>query len=336
MTETVLVTGGTGFVGGWVIVALLRRGYDVRTTVRSLSKEAGVRAAVGSQIDPAGRLKVFAADLTSDDGWDAAIAGCDYVLHVASPMGHHAGDDPNSLIGPARDGALRVLKAAVKAGVKRVVLTSSTAASSPVLTGADSLSDETVWTDPDNAGSLYRRSKVLAERAAWDFMAGEGGRTEFATVLPTAIFGPILAAEGLGSVMVLGAILAGRMPGLPKRGFNVIDVRDLAEVHIRAMTAPPAAGERFIAASDFLWMADIAKILRGRFPDRPIPRRVLPNFVVKLGARANPALKALVLGLGRKHAFSSAKARRMLRWTPRPAVETVIDCAESLIAHRVV
>jgi dihydroflavonol-4-reductase len=335
MAQTVLVTGGTGFVGGWCIVELLRQGYTVRATVRSRSKEAALRATVASAIDPGDRLSVFEADLMRDSGWDAAVAGCDYVLHVASPMGADAAAD---LIAPARDGALRVLRAAVRAGVKRVVLTSSTAASSPVLTGPDSLSDETVWTDPDQAGSPYRQSKVLAERAAWDFMACEGGKTELAAVLPTAIFGPVLTAEGLGSVMVVGAVLSGRMPGLPKRGFNVIDVRDLAQVHIRAMTAPQAAGERFIAASDFLWLADIAKILRRAFPERAgkIPRWELPNFVVRLGARRNVALRAMVPGLGRKHAFSSVKAQRAFGWTPRPAAETVVDCAKSLIARGVV
>ena len=338
MTETVLVTGGSGFVAGWCLVELLKHGYLVRTTVRSLSKEASVRAAVSGQVDPGDRLTVVAADLTSDTGWDAAMAGCDYVLHVASPMGNEAATDPEALIGPARDGALRVLRAAVEARVKRVVLTSSTAASSPPLTDADSLNDESVWTDPQRAGSPYRQSKVLAERAAWDFMRTHGGDTELTAILPTAIFGPVLTTESLGSVLVIAAFLNGRMPGIPRRGFNVIDVRDLAEVHIRAMTAPQAAGERFIAAGDFLWMAEIAKILRCRFPDRAgaIPTRVLPNLVVRAAALRNRALAAIVPGLGRKHAFSSAKARRVLDWTPRPAAETVVDCAESLIARGVV
>jgi nucleoside-diphosphate-sugar epimerase len=338
MAETVLVTGGTGFVAGWCLAELLRRGYRVRTTVRDLGKEAGVRAAVGGQVDAEERLAVFAADLMADQGWDAALAGCDYVLHVASPMGNRAGDDPGALIEPAREGALRVLRAAVRAGVKRVVLTSSTAASSPPLTDPDSENDERVWTDPDTAGSPYRQSKVLAERAAWDFMARDGGATELTTVLPTAILGPILTTEGLGSVMVVGAMLQGRMPGLPRRGFNVIDVRDLAEAHIGAMTSPAAAGERFIASSDFLWLADIARILRSALPDRAraIPTRVLPNFVVKLAASRNPALRAMVPGLGRRHTFSSAKAQRVFDWTPRPAAETVVDCAASLIARAVV
>lgn len=338
MAQTVLVTGGTGFVAGWCLVRLLEQGYRVRTTVRDLAKEAGIRAAVSGQVDPGERLSVVKADLMSDAGWAEAVAGCDYVLHVASPMGNRAADDPGALIEPARDGAVRVLRAAVKAGVKRVVLTSSTAASSPILTSPDSENDETVWTDPDNAGSLYRQSKVLAERAAWDFMAREGGAMELTTILPTAIFGPILTNEGRGSVMVIAAFLNGRMPGTPKRGFNVIDVRDLADLHVRAMVAPEAPGERFIASSDFLWLADIAKILRRALPDRirSIPTRILPNLVVKLGAARNPALKAMVPGLGRRHTFSSAKARRVFDWTPRPAAETVVGCAESLIARGVV
>jgi dihydroflavonol-4-reductase len=173
MTETVLVTGGTGFVAGWCIAELLQRGYRVRTTVRSLSKEPAVRAAVAS--GSSDRLTFFAADLVREQGWDTALVGCDYVLHVASPLGGDVSRDPNALIAPARDGTLRVLRAATNAGVKRVVMTSAAAAARPPH-GSDSVSDETVWADPaDRQFDAYRRSKILAERAAWDFMAGHTG-----------------------------------------------------------------------------------------------------------------------------------------------------------------
>ena len=333
MAETVLVTGGTGFVGGWCIVELLKRGYAVRTTVRSPAKADQVRAAVASQVEPGGRLTFAVADLMQDEGWDAAIAGCDYVLHVASPMSRGDADD---MIAAAREGALRVLGAAVRAGVRRVVMTSSTAASAPRLDGPDSLNDETVWTDP-NAPQLsaYRQSKTLAERAAWDFMAQAGGPTTLTTILPTAVFGPVLPIETLGSVQVIGRMLEGRVPGNPRRGFNVVDVRDLAVAHVLAMTAPQAAGQRFIASSDFMWMADIARTLKARLGSRAgkVSARVLPDVAVKLLAGANPAMREIAVGLGRRHCYTSEKARRVLGWAPRPATETVVDCAESLLAQ---
>jgi nucleoside-diphosphate-sugar epimerase len=334
MAETVLVTGGTGFVGGWCIVELVRRGYAVRATVRSLRKEASVRAAIAAQVDAGDRLTLFAADLTADAGWDAALAGCDYVLHVASPLGGKT-KDPNDLIVAARDGTLRVLAAALKAKVRRVVLTSSGAACCPPLNSPDSLTDETYWTDAKDPGlTAYRKSKTVAERAAWDFMMAQGAGGTLATVLPAGVFGPVLTPEGIGSVGLVQRLLTGAMPGIPRLGFNVIDVRDLADLHIRAMTAPEAAGQRFIAAGDFLWMADIAKILRDKLGERAakVPTRQLPNFLLRLGALFDPGLRDVTPMLGHRHAYSSVKAQRVFGWMPRPAVETIVDCANSLIA----
>ena len=333
MVETVLVTGGTGFVAGWCIIELLRRGYVVRTTVRSLSKETAVRTAVASAPDASDRLTFFAADLTRDEGWDAALAGCDYVLHVASPLGGDVSRDPNALVTPARDGSLRVLRAAAKAGVKRVVMTSAAAAARPPH-GSDTVGDETVWADPaDRQFDAYRRSKILAERAAWDFMAGNTGPTTLATILPGAVFGPLLMRENLGSVQIIDRLLQGRPAGLPRLGFWVVDVRDLADLQIRAMTAPKAAGERFIAAGDFMWMEDIAKTLRSKLGDQAVkvPTRRLPDVVVRFLSLFIPLLRSLTPSLGRKNSLTSAKARRLLGFSPRPATTTIVDCAESLL-----
>jgi nucleoside-diphosphate-sugar epimerase len=334
---TVLVTGGTGFVGGWCIVELLKRGYTVRTTVRSLAREPVVRAAIAAITDPGDRLTFFVADLNSDEGWDTAVSGCDYVLHVASPLGADVPSDPNVVIAPARDGALRVLRAATAAGVGRVVMTSSTAAASSPPQGPDTVNDETMWTDP-NAPKLtaYRQSKALAERAAWDFMAGHAGPTTLTTILPSAIFGPVLTMENLGSVQVIGRLLDGRVPGNPRLGFCVVDVRDVADIHIRAMTAPQAAGQRFIAAGDFMWMADISKTLRVSLREQAkrVPTRALPDFMLRLASLFDRSLKLVTPGLGQKREFTSEKARRVLDWTPRPATTTVIDCANSLIAGK--
>jgi len=336
MTETVLVTGGSGFVAGWCIVELLRRGYAVRTTLRGLSKEPAIRNAVASAAVATDRLSFCIADLTRDEGWDAAMADCDYVLHVASPLGSDAPRDANTLIVPAREGTLRVLRAATKADVKRVVMTSAATAATPSLRSADSVSDETIWFNLDerNVGA-YRQSKRLAEQAAWNFMKEHRGSTTLTTILPGAVLGPVLTAENLGSVQVIGRLLEGRVPGNPRLGFEIVDVRDLADIHIRAMTSPHAAGERFLATGEFLWMADISRVLRSQLgaSASKVPARTVPDIVIRLMSLVDPALRSLTPNLGRAHRHSFAKAQRLLAWRPRPVEETIVDCAKSLIAR---
>jgi len=337
MTETVLVTGGTGFVAGWCIVELLRQGSVVRATLRDMSKARAARTAVASTGVPVERLSFLPADLTSDKGWDTAMMGCDYVLHVASPLGRDAPRDRDALVGPARDGTLRVLHAATAAGVKRVVMTSAATAARPPR-DTSFVSDETIWADPDDSRfDAYRRSKILAERAAWDFMARSGGKTEFTTILPGAVFGPVLTMENLGSVQLIQRLLDGRLPGIPRIGLWVVDVRDLADLHVRAMTSPEAAGERFLAVGDFMWMEDIANTLRAQLGARAagVPTRRLPDAVVRFMSLFLPPLRTFTAELGRKTATSSDKARRVLGFSPRPAVSTVIDCARSLMAENV-
>lgn len=335
MPETVLVTGGTGFIAGWCIAELLRRGYAVRATVRSLSREPAVRAAIAPVVEAdktRDRLTVVAADLTDDAGWDAALAGCDYVLHVASPLGWENPRDANELIVPAREGTLRVLRAATRAGVRRVVMTSAAAAARPRV-GTDIVSDETVWSDPaDPQFDPYRLSKILAERAAWEFMAGTTGRTTLTTILPGAVFGPVLTKDSLGSARVIQRLLQGRPAGIPRLGFSVVDVRDLADLHIGAMTSPAAAGQRFIAVGDFMWMQDIARTLRSALGPRArrVPTRGLPDVVVRLLSVFIPPLRRFTPDLGRTNRLTSDKARRLLGFSPRPGTTTVIDCAESL------
>lgn len=301
-----------------------------------MEAEARIRAAVSGQVDPEDRLSVVAADLTSDRGWDEAMAGCEHVLHVASPMGSGGNPaNPDELIVPARDGALRVLASAACAGVRRVVMTSSCAAATPPRGTAGGVFDEDVWTDADAPGlDTYRRSKAIAERAAWAYVTERHDPAMLTTVLPGAVFGPILSPAGLGSVRVIGRMLHG-MPGVPRIGLNVVDVRDLADLHVRAMTAPEAAGERFIAVSEFLWMAEVAAELRGTLgaAARKVPRRTLPDLALRAMSRLDPALRAVVPMLGRRYVHSSEKARTELGWDPRPAATTVVDCARSLLAH---
>jgi nucleoside-diphosphate-sugar epimerase len=338
MTGSVLVTGGTGYVAGWCIAELLGRGYDVRATVRDASRGDRVRRAVATVSDRVDRLEFAVADLTADDGWKAAVDGCEYVLHVASPLGADAAG-AQALLVPARDGTLRVLRAAAAAGVRRVVMTSAANTASPSSYTADGVTDETLWTDLD-APKLpaYRRSKTAAELAAWEFTESCEGPMTLATILPGAVFGPLLSADTLGSVRIIARLLSGAMPGTPRIGLEVVDVRDLADVHVRAMTAPEAAGQRFLATGEFLWMHDIARILRDGLGEAAgkVPTRRLPDIAVRAAALFDRSLREIMPGLGRRNRHSTAKAKRLLDWAPRPAEISVLDCARSLIDHEVV
>jgi dihydroflavonol-4-reductase len=331
--QTVLVTGGSGFLGGWCVIELLRRGYSVRTTVRSLSKEAQVRAAVGSEVDPGDRLSLLAADLTRDEGWADAVRGCDYVLHVASPFPPKQPKDPDELIVPAREGTLRVLRAGLDAGVKRVVVTSSVAAIRLPDGSEPRPLDERDWTDPDSPGlTPYLRSKTIAERAAWDLVRERGEQDRLAVVNPGAILGPVLNDDLSYSLQAVQRLLEG-VPGAPKLGFSVVDVRDVADLEIRAMTMPEAGGERFIATTQFLWMAEIGAVLRERLGERAskVPTRTLPNVLVRGMALFDPGIRSVVGGLGKRTELSSEKARTSLGWTPRPVEDTIAETGDSLI-----
>lgn len=336
--QTVLVTGGSGFLGGWCLVDVLRRGYRARTTVRSLAREPEVRAMLAAQVDVGDRLEVVAADLNDDAGWQAAVDGCEYVLHVASPFPEAQPKDPQELIVPARDGSLRVLRASLAAGVSRVVLTSSVAAVRN--TGDDTsgrpLTEED-WTDPDAPGlTPYTRSKTIAERAAWDYVREAGHVDRLTTVNPSAILGPTLGDHRSYSLQVVERMLSG-MPGLPRLGFSFVDVRDVADLQLRAMTAPAAAGERFLAAGPFLWMSQVAEILRERLGPqaRKVPRRGVPDLLVRAMAIFDPGVRSILPELGQEVSYSSAKAQERLGWSLRPIENTIVDCARSLLGERV-
>ena len=334
--STVLVTGGSGFIGSHCILQLLAAGHQVRTTVRSLTREADVRAVLKEGgAEPGDRLRFFAADLEKDAGWPEAVAGCDYVLHVASPFPMGIPKDENELIVPAREGALRALRAARDAGVKRVVLTSSFAAIGYGHQSFDAPLSETNWTNPDDPDvAPYPKSKTLAERAAWDFIAREGDSLELAVINPVGVFGPVLGPDLSTSIVIVQRLMDGDVPGLPQISFGVVDVRDVADLHIRAMTNPAAKGERFLAvAGDFVSMADIARILRSRMgaAAKKVPTRQLPNFVVRLAALFDPGVKQIVPELGKKKNATNEKARRVLGWTPRSSEEAIVATAESLV-----
>ena len=334
----VLVTGGTGFIGAHCLVQLLAAGHETRATVRDLARESDVRAMLrqGGAEEPGARLTVFRADLTTDAGWAEAVAGCDYVLHVASPFPSTVPKDENELIAPARDGALRVLRAARDAGVKRVVLTSSFAAIGYGAKDRTTAFTEQDWTNLDDPTvQPYPRSKTIAERAAWDFIAQEGGSLELAVVNPVGVFGPVLGPDYSTSILLAKRLLDGSVPGCPDLWFGAVDVRDVADLHIRAMTDPAARGERFLAtAGDFVSIRQIAQILKdeGGPAARKVPTRSVPSWLMRVMGLFDAEVRGLLPELGKRKNASNDKARRLLGWAPKSVRESVIATAESLSA----
>lgn len=333
MMSTVLITGGSGFVGSYCILRLLAAGYEVRTTVRNLKREADVRSMLETGgAEPGDRLSFVAADLEKDAGWSEAVNGCEYVLHVASPLPAKEPKHEDEVIRPAVEGTLRVLRAARDAGVKRVVLTSSFGA---IGYGSQKTQfDESDWTDPNDGVVAYIKSKTLAERAAWDFVTRDGGSLELTVINPVAVMGPVLAADYSASILLIQQLMDGAMPGCPKLHFGVVDVRDLADIHLLAMTNPAAKGERFLAAAgDFMAMVEVAKVLKRRLGPaaKRVPVRELPNWVVRLAALRNPAVRLILPELGKVKDATNRKAKRLLGWKPRSNEEAIIATAESLI-----
>ncbi|MFB7721335.1 NAD-dependent epimerase/dehydratase family protein [Nocardia sp. NPDC056100] len=321
MSDLVLVTGASGYLAGHVIDELQGQGYRVRGTVRSLAKAAELTHLTGVDFVP--------ADLDSDAGWAEAVAGCRFVLHTASPFPPAEPEHEDELVRPAVDGALRVLRAAAAAGVQRVVLTSSVAA---VMRGhGDRVLTEDDWSDV-NACNAYEKSKTLAERAAWDFAAAHP-ELELAVINPGMILGPVQRAAAGTSVDAVRILLAREMPGLPDLGFSTVDVRDVAVAHRLAMELPRAVGNRYICAGEQVALPEMARAIATEYR---VPTRVLPDWLVRLSARFNPAAATAARYLGRTEHVSAAKARDELGWTMRPVQQTLLDTAASLIRFGVV
>ncbi|RZM23028.1 MAG: aldehyde reductase [Pedobacter sp.] len=338
--ETVLVTGGSGFVGSYCILQLLKEGYKVQTTVRSLDKVESLKVALlAGNAENMQNLQFFAANLSNDDGWDSAVAGCDYVLHVASPFPAGEPKDENDIIKPARDGALRVLRAASAANVKRVVLTSSFAAIGYSIDPKNHIFTETDWTDPTIKLPAYIKSKTIAERAAWDFMKLHAGGMELSVINPVGIFGPVLGKSFSSSIGLIIQLLSGKMPGTPQLSFGIVDVRDVADIHIKAMKSPGANGQRFLATADgIISFPGIARLLKAEknLPVDKVPSKVLPNWLVKVSSWFKPQLRPIVPQLGVVKTLSNAKAKSVLNWTPRAKEATIIETAESLVKFKLV
>ena len=336
----VLVTGGSGYIAGFCILQLLAEGWNVRATVRNLSREAQVRTALGGLAMDQARLQFASADLNADAGWADAVRGVDYVLHVASPLPTANPRNDDELIVPAREGALRVLRAARDEGVKRVVVTSSAAAVCYGHGSREKPYTEEEWSDPTNLrdSSAYERSKIYAERAAWAFLEKEGGALEMAVINPGAVIGPVLGTDFSASIEIVRKLMDGSVPGCPRLGWPLVDVRDIADLHLRAMTHSAAAGQRFLGAGDFLWMSDIARILRERIPDYAtrVPARSIPDWLVRLIAIFDSTLRSRLFELGKLRRVDATKARSVLGWSQRPLADSIADCARSLIEHKLV
>lgn len=332
----VLVTGGSGFIGSQAVLQLLAAGHTVRATLRSLGREAELRSLLERAGAEAGdRLSFAEADLCQNAGWAEAVAGCEFVLHIASPFPLGKVEHEDDLVIPAREGCLRVLRASRDAGVKRVVLTSSFAAIGYGHAAQAAPFTEASWTDL-SAGDVqpYIKSKTLAERAAWDFMAREGGSLELAVVNPVGVFGPLLGPDLSSSISIVKSLLEGALPGCPKPYFGVVDVRDVVDLHLRAMAHPQAKGQRFLAvAGESLSMLDVAKMLRASLGPAAhrVPKRQFPNWVLRLAALRDPALRPMLPQLGKLRSASNEKAKRVLGWAPRSSQEAILATAESLL-----
>lgn len=336
MAGNVLVTGGSGYIAGYLIRQLATEGWTINTTIRSLAREAEVRGTLGV---PDAQLRFFAADLTADAGWAEAVAGCTHVAHVASPFPPDSVRDPDELIRPARDGTIRALRFARDAGVQRFVQTSSVAAIAYGHADTSRPFTEADWTVLDSPTvAAYPKSKTIAERAAREWVAAEGGAMEFCSINPAAVLGPVLSADYSASIEFVKRVLEGSIPGYPRLGLAIVDVRDLADLHVRALTTPGLAGERFIAAGRFLMMEEVGQVLRDRMgrEARKVPTRRVPDFVVRIMALFDSGVRQVIGELGRVRAADAGHALERLGWQTRPVEESIVDTARSLIDRGIV
>ena len=340
MADTVLVSGGSGYIAGFLVRQLVAEGWTVHTTVRSLAKESAVRQLLA--VDNS-RLKFFAADLNADAGWAEAMAGCGFVAHVASPLPTGVPKDANELIVPARDGALRALRAAKAAGVKRFVMTSSVAAISYGRGRGVHHFTEADWTLLDKPGlssnvSPYIQSKTLAERAARDWVAQEGAGIEFCTINPSVVLGPVWSRDYSASVVVVQKLLDGSLRACPDFGFGVVDVRDVADLHVRALKAPGMAGERFIASGRFMKLREVADLLRAELGPQAhkVTTRNVPDWGVRVAALFNPLARAVLGELGSVRHQDASHAKAVLGWATRPVEQSIVETARCLIELGVV
>lgn len=326
---TVLVTGATGFIAKHVVLELLNAGHRVAGSLRTESRRDEVRDAVrphlssADDLDP--RLRFVTLDLNDDGGWAEAMSGVDVLMHTASPLPMKQPRDENELVRPAVEGTLRALRSAYTAGIRRVVLTSSTAAVTHRPPGLEKDNfDESDWSDPSWTGmSPYTKSKTLAERAAWNFVENEAPDMQLTAINPCLVLGRPLDDHYGTSLRVVERLLRGKDPVLPKVGMGIVDVTDVARMHVRAMTAADAPGKRLIGAAEFMWIAEIAEVLKADYPERRIPLRTAPDFVIRLAGLFDRSIRSIVPLLGKHQELDSSRARALLDMDFTPAAESV-------------
>lgn len=341
MNRRVLVTGISGFIAQQITVDLLQKGYAVRGTVRSLAKQDRLRSIFAQHTDASDRIEFVEADLERDEGWEVAADGVDYVQHVASPFPMAAPKNPDELIRPARDGTLRVLRAADAAGVKRTVLTSSIAAIAYGHTEPHEVLTEENWSDPENKRDCppYPASKTIAERVAWDFINKKARGMELAVINPAGVFGPILSADVRTSVGIVAQFLRGKVPMVPDMGGQMVDVRDVSLAHIAAMEKPEAAGQRFAIAGDYLSLLDVSATLAEAFPayTKKLPTKTIPNFVIRLLSSVSGDAKTASYEIGKRRIVSGDKAQTMLMGNPYiSGREAIRQSAKTLLKYNAV
>jgi dihydroflavonol-4-reductase len=333
---TILVTGASGYIAKHVVLRLLQAGHHVRGSVRGADNGAALKATMATHLPAAAdRLETVALDLTRDDGWAAAAAGVDAILHTASPFPLTQPKDPQDLIRPAVEGARRALRAAAQAGVDRVILTSSIAAVAETrLPPGRALYDERDWSDPQAPGiTAYSASKTLAERAAWDMVATEAPSLRLTTINPGFVLGTPLDGHYGTSLRVVERMLAGRDPMQPQVGFACVDVGDIAEMHVRALDRDAAIGQRIIGTGGFLWFADMAATLAAAFPDRRIATRTAPNLMIRAIGLVDPAARSILPALGLRRDFDTARARDLLGMDFRDPRDSLLEAAHWLVAQ---
>jgi dihydroflavonol-4-reductase len=339
--KPVLVTGASGFIAIHCIIQLLEQGYQVRGTLRSLNRESELRSTLAKFVQADDRLTFAQADLLRDDGWADAAHGCDYVLHVASPFPFEMPKDENDLISPARDGTLRLMRAAAHHEVKRVVLTSSLAAISAGQPRRKTHFDEKDWSLSDSwTIDPYSKSKTLAERAAWEFMQTlpQGHALELAVINPGYVLGPLPDTQQRTSGELIQQLMSGKLPGLARIQFNGVDVRDVAAAHLAAMTVPEAAGKRFPCAAQPFWIREAAEILNKHFEAQgyKIKTTVMPSWAVYIAAIFLKQVRPTLSRLDRETLIDTTLIRNTLNWKPRDLETTLVDMAESMIALKLV
>lgn len=335
MTDTVLVTGISGFIASHVAAGLLRQGFAVRGTVRNMTKGQRIVDALAADDVDTSNLELIETNLGEDAGWKDAVQDCRFVQHIASPFPLDAPSDREALVPAARAGAMRVIEQAIGAGAERVVMTSSMVSMmGQAGRGEHMLVKENDWSDPDwKPLTAYPVSKTRAERAVWDYVEAQNLKTRVTTICPGLVFGPDTYDNSGASLAVLQAMFSGRMPMMPRIAYPIVDVRDCASLHIKAMTTADAGGRRLMSASNTLWMSEISAILRESYPNAKLPTRILPDILVKLGSFFDPSIKGIVPDIGTFHEADAAYVTGLTGVVPRPAKDAVLAAAKSLIKH---